>query len=106
MSIITVTKNSFPESVLGASKPVLLDFWAPWCTYCRRIEPSVEKIAEQYQDTIITGKVNVDEESELAIEYKVTAIPTLILLKEGKVAGTIVAPDSKGKIDDFLKEYL
>ena len=87
-------------------KPVLVDFWAPWCSYCRRIGPAYEKVAEQYGDDIVVGKVNIDEEPRLAIQEMIEVIPTLVLYKGGEVLGSIVAPDSKAMIDRFIQESL
>ena len=87
-------------------KPVLVDFWAPWCSYCRRIGPAYEKVAEQYGNDIVVGKVNIDEEPRLAIQEMIEVIPTLVLYKGGEVLGSIVAPDSKAMIDRFIQESL
>ena len=99
MAIINITKEIFEEQILKADQPVLVDFWAPWCTYCRRI-------AEQQEDKLVFAKVNVDEAPEIAEKYGIVTIPTLLLFKNGEVAGTIVAPDSKAKIETFIQEYL
>ena len=88
------------------SKPVLVDFWAPWCSYCRRIGPAYDKVAQQYSDDIIVGKVNIDDEPRLAIQEMIEVIPTLVLYRDGEVLGSIVAPDSKAMIDRFIREAL
>ena len=84
MALLHVTKDNF-EELLHADKPVLLDFFAEWCGPCRMIAPTIEEIANE-RDDIIVGKINVDEEGELAQAYGVMSIPTLIVLKDGKVA--------------------
>ena len=106
MSIIKITVDNFKENVLEGAKPALVEFSAPWCTYCRRIGPAMKKIAEQYADTMVTGEINIDEQEVLAEEYKVEVIPTLMIFKDGKMLGSIVAPDSKAKIEAFIGEHL
>lgn len=106
MAIINITKEIFEEQILKADQPVLVDFWAPWCTYCRRIAPAFDKIAKQQEDKLVFAKVNVDEAPEIAEKYGIDTIPTLLLFKNGEVARTIVAPDSKAKIETFIQEYL
>ena len=106
MAIINITKEIFEEQILKADQPVLVDFWAPWCTYGRRIAPAFDKIAKQQEDKLVFAKVNVDEAPEIAEKYGIDTIPTLLLFKNGEVEGTIVAPDSKAKIETFIQEYL
>ncbi len=106
MAIINITTEDFKHKILEADQPVIVDFWAPWCTYCRRIAPAFDKIAEQQEDKLVFAKVNVDEAPEIAEKYGIDTIPTLLLFKNGAVAGTIVAPDSKAKIETFIEEYL
>lgn len=78
MAIINITKEIFEEQILKADQPVLVDFWAPWCTYCRRIAPAFDKIAEQQEDKLVFAKVNVDEAPEIAEKYGIDTIPTLL----------------------------
>ena len=92
--MLTITTNSFENDVLHAGKPVLVDFWAQWCPYCRRIAPAFDKVGEQYADTLITGKINYDEEPQLIQRFGIDTIPTLMLFKNGKALGSIVAPAS------------
>lgn len=106
MAIINITTEDFKHKIVEADQPVIVDFWAPWCTYCRRIAPAFDKIAEQQEDKLVFAKVNVDEAPEIAEKYGIDTIPTLLLFKNGAVAGTIVAPDSKAKIETFIEEYL
>ena len=93
------------ENHIGGSKAVLVDFWAPWCGYCRRIGPAFDKLAEQREDVVL-AKVNIDEEPQLADREKIEVIPTLVLYREGKALGSIVAPQSKAAIEQFLAEHL
>lgn len=106
MAIINITTEDFKHKILEADQPVLVDFWAPWCTYCRRIAPAFDKIAEQQENKLVFAKVNVDEAPEIAEKYGIDTIPTLLIFKNGEVVGTIVAPDSKAKIETFIQEYL
>ena len=89
MSVIHISKDLFASQVLASDKPVLLDFWATWCGPCKMIAPLVEEIARQRED-ILVGKVNVDEEMELAVQFGITSIPTLVVMKQGQVTATAV----------------
>lgn len=104
MAAMNINAKQYEELVMG-SKPVLVDFWAPWCTYCRRINPALDKIADSREDVLVV-KVNIDEEPELARQERIEVIPTLVVYKEGFDLGSVVAPESKAKIDEFLKEAL
>ena len=96
--------EAFRDALARSEKPVLVDFWAPWCTYCRRIGPAFDKIAQQYADSLIVGKVNIDEEPALAQQEQIEVIPTLVLYRDGQAVASIVAPESKAMIDQFLEE--
>lgn len=106
MAIIKITDENFKEKVLEGAKPALVEFSASWCTYCRRIGPAMKKIAEQYEDSLLIGEINIDEEEALTEEYKVEVIPTLMLFKGGEQKGAVVAPDSKADIERFIKENM
>ena len=84
MSVINITRNNFQNEVINSDKPVLLDFWAPWCGPCRMVGPILEEIAGERSDIKI-GKINVDEQPELASQFRVMSIPTLIVIKDGKI---------------------
>ena len=97
MSAININKDNFQEEVLNSDQPVLLDFWAPWCGPCRMVAPIVEEIAEERPD-IKVGKVNVDEEQELAMKFGVISIPTLVVVKNGEVVNQSVGARPKNQI--------
>ena len=104
--MITITTNSFENDVLRADKPELVDFWAQWCPYCRRFAPAFDQVGEQDADTLTAGKINYDEEPQLIERFGIDTIPTLLLFKDGKVLGSVVAPASKAAIEAFIKETL
>lgn len=104
MKIVEIKKDNFEELVANAKPPVLVDFWAPWCGYCRRIAPAVDQLAEDYDGKIVVGKINIDEEPELAERFEVETIPTLILFEDGKDSEPFVAPQSRAQIVEWLKE--
>ena len=106
MSVVKINQELFEQQVENEKKAVLAEFWAPWCVYCRRIGPAYEKIAQEYGDRLVIGQVNIDEEQALAAKNKIEVVPTLILFKDGQAAGSIVAPESKGKIEEFIKEHM
>ena len=101
MSTININKNNFQEEVMQSDKPVLLDFWAPWCGPCRMVGPILEDIAQERND-IKVGKVNVDEQPELAGQFGVMSIPTLVVMKEGKITNQTVGARPKEQILDLL----
>ena len=106
MSVININRELFKQQVEEEKKVVLAEFWAPWCVYCRRIGPAYKKIAEEYGDKLVIGQINIDEEQELAAENKIEVVPSLILYKDGQAVGSIVAPESKGKIEEFIREHV
>ena len=99
MSVLHIGKANFEELVLKSEKKVLLDFWAPWCGPCKMIAPFVEEIAEERED-IVVGKVNVDDEVELAIQFGITSIPSLLVFDNGKKVDMLIGYRPK---DDILK---
>ena len=101
MSVLHITKETFQAEVLNSDKPVLLDFWAPWCGPCRMIAPTLGEIAEERED-IKVCKVNVDEEPELASQYQIVSIPTLLVIKDGKIVNKSLGAKPKAQILDLL----
>jgi len=104
MAAMNVNAKQYEELILG-TKPVLVDFWAPWCSYCRRIGPALDRVADSRNDILVV-KVNIDEEPDLARQERIEVIPTLVLYQEGFELGSVVAPESKAAIDRFVKEAL
>lgn len=102
MSILTITKDNFDSEVMHSDKTVLLDFWAAWCGPCRMLSPLVDEIAEE-NPSIKVGKVNVDEQPELAQQFRVMSIPTLVVVKDGKVTGQAIGVQPKDTILDMIK---
>lgn len=103
MSVITLNKNNFEDEVLKSEKLVLIDFWASWCGPCRMMSPVIDEIAEEMGDSIKVGKINIDEEKDLAIKYDVMSIPTFIVFKNGNEVGRSVGVQDKEEIKNMLK---
>src|SRR6266700_3292387 len=95
LNVVTLTQENFAKEVLQSSVPILVDFWAEWCGPCKMIAPILDELAEEYDGRIRIGKVNIDEHQELAAQYRVSAIPTLLLFRSGEVAEQIVGLKSK-----------
>ncbi len=106
MAAVSMTTQQFNQSITEGGKPVLVEFWAPWCVYCRRITPAMDKIAQQFGDALLVGQINIDEEPQLAVQEQIEVIPTLVLYRNGQALGSIVAPESKAKIEAFIQETL
>ena len=102
MAVINITKENFAQEVLHSEKPVLLDFWASWCGPCRMLSPVVDEVAEERTDVKV-GKVNVDEQPELAEQFKVMTIPSLFVFQNGEHGEAIIAPGSKAQIEEFMR---
>ena len=102
MAEIIITKDNFESDVLQSDQPVLLDFWATWCGPCQMLSPVIAEIAEEYDGKVKVGKVNVDEQPELANAFSISSIPTLVVLESGAVTGTSVGYVPKEKITAML----
>lgn len=98
MSVQTITIENFEEIVHAATTPVLLDFWAPWCGPCRMLTPTVEELAEEQGDKLLVGKVNVDEQPDLASRFGIMSIPTLLVFQNGELRESTVGVKSKADI--------
>ncbi len=101
MAVITITKDNFEQEVLHADRPVLIDFWASWCGPCRMVSPIVDEIAAETNDKKV-GKINVDEQPELASAFQVMSIPTLVVMKDGKIVKKSVGARPKAEILEML----
>ena len=105
MAVSTINREQFEEMLRG-EKPVLIDYTAPWCGQCRRLEPVYNRLAEEYGDVLVAAKIDIDAEEQLSDEEQIEIIPTLVLYKNGKAAASIVNPASKMAIDEFIESAL
>lgn len=103
MEVMTLKKDNFEEEVLRSDLPVLVDFWASWCGPCKMFSPIVEQFAEEHEGQVKVGKVNVDDEGELAAQFKVMSIPTAILFRGGEVDQKLVGLQPKEKLEEILQ---
>ena len=104
MSVKHFSNDTFQSEVLQGSGPILVDFWAPWCGYCRRLGPVVDRLAAQYEGKLLVGKVDIDESPELEEKHEIETIPTLIVYQGGKASEPLINPGSMTEIEDWLKE--
>ena len=102
MAEITLTKENFEKEVMNSDQPVLIDFWAVWCGPCRMLSPVISEIADEYRGKVKVGKVNVDEQPELASRFLVKSIPTVVVIREGKLTNTLVGFRPKEEIKALL----
>lgn len=102
--MIAMNKEKFNQYVMEGDKPVLVEFGAPWCVYCRRIGPAMEQVAKKYAESLPVFYVNIDEEPELARQERIEVVPTLVIYHKADVLGSIVAPESRARIEDFIAE--
>jgi thioredoxin 1 len=105
-NIVEVTDSNFQTEILGSKLPVLVDFWATWCAPCRAIAPHVEALAKDYDGKVRVGKCDIDSNPEVATQYDIRSIPTLLVFKDGKVAGQVVGAVPRSKIEDMIKKTL
>lgn len=102
MAELKITANNFEKEALQSQLPVLLDFWAPWCGPCRMLAPELKALADEYAGRVVVGKVNVDEEPELAAAFRVASIPTVVVIRDGKVVRTSVGYKPKEALAALL----
>ena len=103
MAELKITRENFENEVMKSNIPVLIDFWAPWCGPCRMMGPIIEQLAEEYEGKAKVGKVNVDEEGELSQAFGVMSIPTIVLVKDGKVVRQAVGAIPKAEVEAMLQ---
>jgi len=104
--VVEITDKNFEEIVLKADKPVLIDLWAVWCGPCRLVGPTVEQIAEEHDGRVVVGKVDVDSNRQIAMDYGIRAIPTLLIIKDGEEVDRLVGNQSKAAIAAKLEAHL
>ena len=105
MAVINMHADRFRE-MTNQQTPDMVEFWAPWCTYCRRISAAYEKVAEQNEGKLAVAKVNIDDEPQLAEQEQIELVPTFVIYQNGAALGSVVAPESKAQIDAFIAETL
>ncbi len=105
MNAMNISQKQFRE-MMEQGQILLVDYWAPWCSYCKRIGPAYDWIAEAYKDQLAVVKINIDEEEDLAREEKIDVIPTLVIYRGGMALSSVVAPGSMAEIDAFIKRTL
>lgn len=103
MSVLSINKNNFREEIVNADKPVLIDFWAAWCNPCRMFSPIIDQVAEENTDKVKVVKINIDEEPELAEQFGVMSIPTLVFIKNGEIVSTSVGLKPKVAVEEMIK---
>jgi len=106
MAILNMNYECYKKSIRESEVPVLMEFSAPWCTYCTRLAPVLERFAEEHMGNLVVGQINVDDEPELTAEEKIELVPTLLLYKKGELLGSIVAPESRAQLEEFLSGAL
>ena len=103
-NVIEINDQNFKSEVLESDKPVLVDFWAEWCQPCKMLAPTIDEVAEEFSNSVKVGKLDTDKNRDTSVEYKITAIPTVIIFKGGEVAKKFVGLTSKGDLQSALSE--
>ena len=103
--LANINKDLYKE-IIEEKKVAVIEYWAPWCTYCRRIGPAYDKLGVEYADKLVLGKVNIDDEPQIASLNDIEVIPTFVFYKDGQAVDGIVAPDSKAKLEEFINKNL
>lgn len=103
-NVVEFTDDNFKQEVLESDKPVLVDFWAEWCQPCKMLAPTIDEVASQFSESVKVGKLDTDKNRDTSVEYKITAIPTVIIFKGGEVAKKFVGLTSKGDLEAALSE--
>lgn len=103
MAEIVLTTENFEQEVLKSDKPVLVDFWASWCGPCKMLAPTIEEIAKEYDGKVKVGKINVDEQPELAGAFNISSIPTVMVFENGQIKGSLIGYRAKADIEELLK---
>ena len=106
MAYQNITKASFDELIMNIGKPVLLDFWAPWCSPCRMVAPIIDQLAEEFKDQAVVGKLNIDEHEEAAVRFGVASIPTMIVFKDGREVERIVGARPRPQLAELIRKHL
>ena len=105
MAALNISEQQLRQ-YLNEGKAVLVDYWAPWCGYCRRIAPMYDRVAQQYEGRLLVAKINIDEAPELARRERIEVIPTLVIYHKGEALASIVAPESRARIEEFISEAI
>ncbi len=105
-NVLTLTEENWKDEVVGSDTPVLVDFWAPWCGPCRIIAPIIEELAEEFEGKLKVGKLNTDENPNIAMQYGIRAIPTVILFKNGEVVDTRIGVQPKDALKQMVMSHL
>ena len=103
---LTLTNENFESEILNSDIPAAVDFWASWCGPCKMVAPVIEELAREYSGKVKIGKVNVDEEAELAVKYGIVSIPTVLIFKNGEVAEKLVGAQSQDEYEDAIDKYI